>query len=543
MPQSLPNVGPSSEPPGESRFEELKRYVGLDGEDARLLAELRAPAQPHFLRIAREFYDRIREHEEAHAVFKDEAQMARLQDSLQLWMARLLSGRYDETYFQETLKIGRVHVRVGLPQRYMFTAMALIRVALTRVCESTMGEGSTRTREALTRLLDLDLAIMLESYREDFVARVQRVERLENQELNRSLVRIEHRYVNAVELARALIVGLDSKGCVQIFNREAERVSGFARDEVLAQPFAKALLQEDLVDVRGRDVERAARGEHTLREAVEMAIRTKSGKYRDVRWQFAYAPSDADDEVVLFAIGQDMTEELARQEKTRQHEKLAAVGTLAAGLAHEIRNPLNGARLHLSFLERALTEDGPREEMFEAIRVVDDEIKRLASLVSDFLDFARPRPPTLKACSARSICDRVLALVSPKAKDALVDIALDFPSRDAMLLVDAAKIEQVLLNVLGNALESLAGAKKGGNVTLRVRRHPRSIVFAIEDDGPGLSSADAPIFDPFFSTKPQGTGLGLAITHRIVTDHRGDITVESRPGRTSFFVTLPLEAE
>ena len=89
---------------------------------------------------------------------------------------------------------------------------------------------------------------------------------------------------------------------------------------------------------------------------------------------------------------------------------------------------------------------------------------------------------------------------------------------------------------------SVAGSG-GGHVALRVRRLPRSVFFEVEDDGPGLPSADAPIFDPFYSTKPQGTGLGLAIVHRIVTDHAGDVVVESRPGRTVFRITLPLESE
>jgi PAS domain S-box-containing protein len=529
--------------PLETRFQELKRYVALGPEDAALLAALRPLAAPHFARIAQEFYDRIREHEDAHAVFKDEAQIARLNRSLQLWMERVLSGVYDEAYFEETLKIGRVHVRVGLPQRYMFTAMALIRVALTRIAESELGRDSTPTCEALTRLLDLELAMMMESYREDFIARVQRVERLERQELNRTLVRTEHRYVNAVELARALFVGLDGKGTIRLFNREAERVTGFERDEVLGRLFAASLLQEDLVERFGADIERAARGESVLGDAVKMAIRTKSGKYRDVRWQFAYAPSQAGDDVFLFAIGQDMTEELALQAKTKQHEKLAAVGTLAAGLAHEIRNPLNGAQLHVSFLERAIRRSGGDTDMLEAVKVVDEEIKRLAALVTEFLDFARPRPPTIKPTSARSLSERVLQLMAPKAREARVELALDFPSRDTTLSVDPSKMEQVLLNLLANAVEALAPENRDGHVVLRVRRQPRSVFFEVEDDGPGLSNPRAPIFDPFFSTKAQGTGLGLAITHRIVTDHGGDIAVESRPGRTVFRATLPIDPE
>jgi PAS domain S-box-containing protein len=519
----------------------MKRYVAFTEDDATLLAALLPHAAPHFARIAQSFYDSIREHEAAHAVFTGEAQIARLQRSLQLWMGRVLSGVYDEAYYAESEKIGRVHVKVGLPQRYMFTAMALIRVELTRIAEQTLGAAAGPTREALTRLLDLELAIMLESYREDFVARVQRVERLEKDELNRALVRAEHRYVNAVELARVLIVGLDARARIRLFNREAERVSGFARDEVMTLKFTD-ILQEDLVDTAGAEIAGAAAGRGAARDVVELAVRTKSGKYRDVRWQVAYAPSPAEDDVVLFVIGHDMTEELALKEKTLQHEKLAAVGTLAAGLAHEIRNPLNGAQLHVSFLERALKKRGAEGEMMEAVQVVGDEIQRLAVLVSEFLDFARPRPPQRRPTSARMLCERAMQLLAARAAAANVELALDFPSRDPELVVDPSKIEQVLLNLIANAIEALMPQAKG-NVILRVRRHPRDVRFEVEDDGPGLPSADAPIFDPFFSTKPDGTGLGLAICHRIATDHGGDLTVESRPGRTVFRVTLPLDME
>src|SRR4051812_29922762 len=115
--------------PAETRLQELKRYVRFDEGDARLLLAFRELAEPEFPRIAQEFYDRIREHTEAHDVFTGEEQIQRLQRSLVAWMKRVCGGRYDEDYHQQTSIIGRVHVKIGLPQRYMFTAMALIRVA------------------------------------------------------------------------------------------------------------------------------------------------------------------------------------------------------------------------------------------------------------------------------------------------------------------------------------------------------------------------------------------------------------------------------
>ena len=120
----------------ESSFEELKRYVRFSAEDAALVAKLAPIAEPHFGRIARAFYDRIREHEDAHAVFTGEEQIQRQHASLVRWMKRLLSGKYDEAYFAESFKIGHAHVRVGLPQRYVFSAMALIRIELERLTDA-----------------------------------------------------------------------------------------------------------------------------------------------------------------------------------------------------------------------------------------------------------------------------------------------------------------------------------------------------------------------------------------------------------------------
>ncbi|HEY3252316.1 MAG TPA: ATP-binding protein, partial [Polyangiaceae bacterium] len=122
---------------------------------------------------------------------------------------------------------------------------------------------------------------------------------------------------------------------------------------------------------------------------------------------------------------------------------------------------------------------------------------------------------------------------------AAVELTCDLPSVDLEFEADQAKLTQVLLNLLQNAVEATGGGG-GGSVVLRARRGPRQVHFDVEDDGPGLQTPEAPIFDAFFSTKEGGTGLGLAITHRIVTDHGGTIDVSSKTGKTTFRVSLPL---
>jgi PAS domain S-box-containing protein len=517
----------------ETRFQELKRYVRLDEHDARLLSEFGGLARAELPRIAREFYDRIREHEDAHAVFTGEEQIQRLQVSLVTWLTRVCGGVYDEAYHEQTSTIGRVHVRIGLPQRYMLTAMALIRVELLRIADHLLGERAAPTREALVRILDLELAIMLEAYKDSFVERIQHAAKQEQRDLGNALELAEQRYKSAVELAAVIIVGLDRGGCIQLFNREAERVTGYARDEVMGKPFIDVLGLEDGSGHVTRLLPKLL-AESRESEPLEAALRTRAGKLREVEWSLSSADAAAQG-IVLLATGRDVTDEKAKDEHLRQNERLAAVGTLAAGLAHEIRNPLNGAQLHLSFLKRAIKRKSGEQEMLDATNVVGDEITRLANLVTEFLDFARPKPLQLKPVSLIKTLEHARSLAEASATSGGVTLTVDLPGADVELVADSAKLTQVLLNLLNNAIE--AGGK---SVCLRGRRGPRHVTIDVEDDGPGINDAEAPIFDAFYSTKEGGTGLGLAITHRIVTDHRGTIDVDSHPGKTSFHVTLPL---
>jgi PAS domain S-box-containing protein len=520
----------------ETRFQELKRYVRFEARDAELLLAFRERAVSEFPRIAREFYDRIREHSDAHDVFTGEDQIQRLQRSLEQWLARICGGVYDEHYHEQTAQIGRVHVRIGLPQRYMLTAMALIRVSLLRIADRELGAEAAPTREALLRILDLELAIMLQTYKDSFAERVRDVGRQERSQLGSALSRAEHRYMNAVELASVLIVGLDPAGVIRLVNREAERVTGFDRDELLGKSFLTVMGDDDKrFPQQLRDGLSGAAASQWL----EGVLTTRSGKHRDIAWNLAFAGEQEGDDVVLFAIGRDLTDARALAERTRQAEKLAAIGTLAAGLAHEIRNPLNGALLHVSFLQRAIKKNASEQDMLDATHVVAEEIKRLADLVTEFLDFARPKPLQRKPVSLFKLSEHARAMVLTQADSVGVTLICDLPSQDLEFQADSAKVTQVLLNLLQNAVEA-TGSSGGGTVLLRARRGPRHILIDVEDDGPGLASADAPIFDAFFSTKEGGTGLGLAITHRIVTDHGGTIDVSSKTGKTAFRVTLPL---
>ncbi|HMR79902.1 MAG TPA: ATP-binding protein, partial [Polyangiaceae bacterium] len=240
---------------------------------------------------------------------------------------------------------------------------------------------------------------------------------------------------------------------------------------------------------------------------------------------------------ITYAIGTDVTDERSMQRRTLRAERLAAVGTLAAGLAHEVRNPLNSATLQLQVLRRRIEKGNTAPAgLIPVVEIVHDEIRRLERLVNDFLAFARPSPLTVAQADLDGLVQSVLEQVRPELRQAQIRLRPELRG-EVQVEVDPERLRQVLLNLMRNALEAMS---EGGALTVRtLPTDPEGFAgVEIEDNGPGVSE-DAPIFDAFYTTKEAGTGLGLAIVHRIIEEHGGQISVESKPGRTVFRLRLP----
>jgi signal transduction histidine kinase len=223
-------------------------------------------------------------------------------------------------------------------------------------------------------------------------------------------------------------------------------------------------------------------------------------------------------------------------------ERLAYVGTLAAGLAHEIRNPLNSLSLNMQMLEEDLPADRTGDTGRHLFAITRAEIARLERLVSEFLRYARPRPLQVAETPAIDLLLAVRELLS--AEIARVDAAVRLvdESHEASVKVDAEQIQQLLLNLVQNALASTEGTSRKPELTLFARRDGDTVELEVRDNGRGIAPADRErIFDAFYSTKKAGTGLGLAIAQRIAHAHGGRLTVDSDLEFGSKFVlSLPL---
>lgn len=228
--------------------------------------------------------------------------------------------------------------------------------------------------------------------------------------------------------------------------------------------------------------------------------------------------------------------------RAARHEKLASLGTLAAGVAHEIRNPLTAINVRLHSLNKGLA---PNSSEHEDAAVIGHEIQRLERIVQEFLQFARPAEPKLLTVSADSLLARMQTLFGPHLEKTAIQLKLESVP-DIWVRVDPHQIEQVLINLVQNAAESMEG---GGTITLRARtgtgrlatRARPVVIIEVSDTGKGIPpDVQKRMFDPFFTTKEEGTGLGLAIAARIIEKHGGALECRSELNRgTTFALLLP----
>jgi two-component system sensor histidine kinase HydH len=221
-------------------------------------------------------------------------------------------------------------------------------------------------------------------------------------------------------------------------------------------------------------------------------------------------------------------------------EKLAALGQLAAGIAHEIRNPLTS----INILIHSLTKNFPSEDSHrEDLNVIEEEIDRINQILDRFLRFAKPAVPLLERTEVASIFEETLQLIRPRMEKQRVHVQKELQDLP-MILMDREQMKQVALNLLLNAVQAMP---RGGTLMLRGQnsKDGQWITISIQDSGVGIPNEDMnKLFDPFFSTKEGGIGLGLSIAHRIIDQHHGKIEVESDPGKgTLFTIWLPIHNE
>lgn len=327
------------------------------------------------------------------------------------------------------------------------------------------------------------------------------------------------------------ILVIDRSGVIQYANAAAHRLVGLREHDIgvtLLWKFAPQLQQS----LGGYFTEEGGTRPVSLTRELEVS-------YPEHRFLRLYlVPLDvqeasAEDRDRTAVILTDITEDKISTEQQIESERLRSIYELAAGVAHEIGNPLNSINIHLQLMRRQaarLDASLPqRAKIDQAVGICETEIQRLDGIINHFLQAIRPQPPDLREMQLMDAVTEVLGLLGPELNDlqVRVEVAMDAPP--PLINADPAQLKQVFFNVLKNAMEAM---DKGGDLRLSTNADEETVYLYIADTGSGIEQEDlAKIFQPFYTSKNDGNGLGMMIVQRIMHDHGGQIGLDSEPGK------------
>ncbi len=373
---------------------------------------------------------------------------------------------------------------------------------------------------------------MKSGFLEKLVARLDRVEHGEVQQIVTRLIREKGFLENVFEALQEGVIILDPHGVIGFVNHAASRFFGLNPHQAAGQSLAS--------QVRGLDWQTMGKPGRTISRDLEVF-------YPENRFlNFYLAPIDDDDAPSSEVLGyvmlvRDLTRTRAEAAATLESERVNALTLLAAGVAHEIGNPLNSLDIHLQLLDRKLRKlpPGDRKPLDDHLATARGEIHRLDTILKQFLHAVRPTVPRRERQDIHALLHETLRLLEPELASRKVSVALELASPMPAASLDPGQFQQVFYNLIRNAYQALPG--EHGTITLRTQVNDYEYVISIADNGTGISPEHmGAIFEPYLTTKPSGSGLGLLIVRRIVRAHGGEIAIESEEHHgTRIVIHLP----
>ena len=330
------------------------------------------------------------------------------------------------------------------------------------------------------------------------------------------------------------VISVDNKGNIKTFNRKSEEIFGKKREEVL---------NKDCQEVLNLNINEKSLFKKCLLEkkniAREIILDEKGLKKKILDINTSFLTDESGEITGVVAVIRDVTEIKDLNEEVARHKRLAALGKLSAGIAHEIRNPLSSIRGLAQFVYNSFSRTDERKE---DLKTIIQEVDRLNKLVVQVLDFAKLKKPNLTKFSLNDLIRNIAELFKLEIKNKQIKFNLELSPDISQIQADEDQVRQILMNVIINAIQAIP---KKGEIKIKTEkallRGESAIKLIIKDSGVGIPEKDFnQIFDPFFSTKEKGSGLGLSIVYKLTEAHQGEIKVESKEGEgTKFVIFLP----
>lgn len=344
-------------------------------------------------------------------------------------------------------------------------------------------------------------------------------------------------------MAEGVIV-TDLKGEIIQVNEPAVRMHGYVtKNQLTKRNILELINSKDRLKVE-KKMETALASEKA--RSVEVKFLTSKTEQFSGELNISLFKDQNGNPLGFVMVSEDVTERKQAEERERQLQaklnltsRLASVGELAAGVAHEINNPLTGI---MGFSQRLLRKSSD-EESQRGLERIFGEAQRAARVVDNLRTFARRSEPKKEKININDVLNKSIEMRSYELKTSNIEIKIDLAPELPPVMADFHQIQQVFLNIIINAEQAIAEAKKEGKIIINTKHIDKLIQISFTDNGPGISKEYVgKIFDPFFTTRNEkgGSGLGLSICHGIITDHGGNIYVESIQGKsTTFFIELP----
>jgi PAS domain S-box-containing protein len=350
----------------------------------------------------------------------------------------------------------------------------------------------------------------------------------ESSELAQAVIRSQKQWMSIIDAITDFIFVLDgNQGIVQVNNAFASTIGNHPR----------TLIGKKIRDVFALDIPNETFLQEILRDGVPRTYEKKSG---DEIYQISIFPLQEKDRSFTIHVMKNVTAERRLKDQLYYSDKLASIGLLVSGVAHEINNPLTGTIAYTELLAMKVKDEDVKADLKKIL----DSAERCKKIVDNLMTFSRQRKTSRSLESINDIIDRAIDLQSYWLKAHHIEIVRDYDSASTVF-VDAQQIQQVILNLIVNAEQAIMDAGQlNGRITLATKfnKDTKRVVITVIDNGPGIpQKIAAKIFDPFFTTKPVGigTGLGLSIAHGIITEHGGTIRLETGEGGAAFTIELP----
>lgn len=391
---------------------------------------------------------------------------------------------------------------------------------------SSVSGASEKVTHVVEVSRDITERMILEEKLKEYSERLEQ----EVEERTAKLKKSEEKHRTLIETMNDGMWTTDENRITTFANKKMGEILGYSTEELIGKDVF-SFFDEKNQEILREELARRPKGESSV---YEIDMMTKAGGSATVLIAGSPLFDENGNFEGSFAVVTDITERKRLERMVHQSEKLASLGQLAAGIAHEINNPLTNISLNTEILLKKVDDAQIKEKLEE----IGDQVGTAASIIRGLLDFSRQIEPEVKAIDINKVLAKTLNMLSFQLKD--IDVIKDFGPHTPKIKADAGQLQQVFVNMLVNSIQAMP---RGGALQISTRLEDSHVIVGISDTGHGIPEEHlGKVFDPFFTTRDgiRGTGLGLSICYGIIEEHGGDIEVKSMPGKgTTFTIKLP----